>query len=313
MRLVVLGSFIQACCWFVDRLPNPGETFVASSLSIEAGGKGLNVAIGARRLGADVKVLLGIGRDAAGDALLDLLAQENLAADHVWRLAPQSGHGAGLIAADGKNVIAVYPGPNLLVGEAHIARAADAIAAADLVYGQLETSIDAVTAAFRCARRHGIGTVLNASPWQELPQDLLAVTDIVIVNEVEAGGLLALAVPPSASLHECAAFMASKMDALWNRWTGSLLIVTLGEKGCLAFERSGLAHAVPAFGIEAIDSTGAGDAFAAAFCWAYGSREPLETALHLANAAGALMASRAGVLDALPAIEDLRIFIRSLE
>jgi ribokinase len=311
MRLAVLGSFIQACCWFVDRLPNPGETYIASSISAEAGGKGLNVAIGARRLGADVQVLLGIGRDAAGDALLDLLAKENLAADHVWRLAPQSGHGAGLIAADGQNAIAIYPGPNLLVGEGHIAGAADAIAAADLVYGQLETSIAAVTAAFRIARRNGAGTVLNASPWQNLPHDLLDVADTLIVNEVEAAGLLALSAPPAGSLQDCAASIAERMGALWGIWGGSLLIVTLGKKGCAAFERGGSVHLAPAFGIDAIDSTGAGDAFAAAFCLAYGSRDPLETALHLANAAGALTASRAGVLAALPTIEALRGFIRS--
>jgi ribokinase len=311
MRLVVLGSFIQACCWFVDRLPNPGETLVASSLSIEAGGKGLNVAIGARRFGADVNVLLGIGRDAASDALLDLLAKENLAANHVWRLAPQSGHGTGLIAADGQNAIAIYPGPNLLVGEDHIASAAAAIAAADLVYGQLETSIAAVTAAFRFARRNGVGTVLNASPWQDLPQELLDLTEILIVNEVEASGLLKLAAPMAGSLHECAALLRGKMDILWDRWKGSLLIVTLGEKGCLAFERRGLVYFAPAFGIQALDSTGAGDAFASAFCCAYGAREPLETALHYANAAGALMASRIGVLEALPSMEDLQVFIRS--
>ncbi|MGJ0486395.1 MAG: ribokinase [Methylomicrobium sp.] len=313
MRLVVVGSFIQACCWFVDRLPNPGETFTASSLSIEAGGKGLNVAIGARRLGTEVNLLLGIGRDAAGDALLDLLAKENLAADHVWRLAPQSGHGAGLIAADGQNVIAIYPGPNLLVGEEHVASAAAAIASADLVYGQLETSIAAVTAAFRLARRNGSRTVLNASPWQNLPQELLDLTEILIVNEVEASGLLGLAAPPVGSLQDCAALLRGKMDALWGRWKGSLLIVTLGEKGCLAFERSGLVHVVPAFSISAIDSTGAGDAFACAFCWAYGNHEPPEAALQYANAAGAVIASRTGVLDALPVLEDLRAFIRSRE
>ncbi|MDD1612668.1 MAG: PfkB family carbohydrate kinase [Methylococcaceae bacterium] len=310
MRLVVVGSFIQACCWFVDRLPKPGETFAASSLSIEAGGKGLNVAIGARRLGADVDVLLGIGRDAAGDELLALLAKEKLAADHVWRLAPQSGHGAGLIAADGQNTIAIYPGPNLLIGEAHIASADAAIASADLVYGQLEVSITAVTAAFRRARRRGILTVLNASPWQDLPPELLEQTVVLIVNEVEVCGLLSLDVMLNGSLQACAEIIGIETVALWARWTGSLLIVTLGERGCLAFECGGSVHFAPAFSIKAIDSTGAGDAFASAFCCSYGNNEALETALHDANVSGAYVASRAGILDALPTAEQLRAFIR---
>ncbi|MBL1262253.1 PfkB family carbohydrate kinase [Methylomicrobium sp. RS1] len=311
MRLVVLGSFIQACCWYVDRLPKPGETFAASSLSVEAGGKGLNVAIGAKRLGADVDVLLGIGRDAAGEALLSLLAKEKLAAGHVWRLAPQSGYGAGLIAADGQNAIAIYPGPNLLVGEAHIASATAAIASADLAYGQLETSIAAVTAFFRLARRSGVDTVLNASPWQDLPQDLFDLTRILIVNELEAGHLLESAVPLTGSPQDSAVLIADRADTLWKRWSGSLLVVTLGEKGALAFDRNGSVHPAPAFAIKAVDSTGAGDAFASAFCCAYGNRAPLESALQYANAAGAWVASRVGVLEALPTREDLRGFIKS--
>jgi ribokinase len=309
MRLVVLGSFIQACCWFVDRLPKPGETFAASSLSVEAGGKGLNVAIGARRLGAEVDVLLGIGWDAAGEALL---AKENLDAAHVWRLAPQSGHGAGLIAKDGQNVIAIYPGPNLQVGENHIASAAAAIASADLAYGQLETSIAAVAAFFRLARRQGTVTVLNASPWQDLPQELLDLTEILIVNELEAANLLGPAAAPlSGSLLDCAVLMADSVEAMWQRWSGVLLIVTLGGAGALAFERNGSVHPAPAFRVDAVDSTGAGDAFASAFCCAYGNRDPLKSALRYANAAGAWVASRAGVLDALPTREDLGGFIKS--
>ncbi|MGR8951224.1 MAG: ribokinase [Gammaproteobacteria bacterium] len=310
MRLVVLGSFIQACCWTVERLPKPGETFRASALSIEAGGKGLNVAVGARRLGAEVEVLLGIGRDAAGDALLALLDKENLSAAHVWRLAPQSGHGAGLIAADGQNAIAIYPGPNLLIGEEQIERAASAISSANLVYAQLETSIAAVTAAFRRARQSGVRTVLNPSPWQPLPRELLDHTDALIVNEVEACELLALSVPLTGSLSDCAEAIGNGTDSLWRIWTGALLIVTLGERGSLAFERGGAVHFAPAIDIKAVDSTGAGDAFASAFCCALVSHEPLENALRYANVAGAWMTARSGVLDALPTPEQVQEFLR---
>lgn len=73
MKVFVVGSFVQACCWFVDRWPKKGETFFANDLSIEVGGKGLNVAVGTSRMGAEVAILLGVGRDSAGDNVLTIL------------------------------------------------------------------------------------------------------------------------------------------------------------------------------------------------------------------------------------------------
>ena len=300
MRIVVLGSFVQACCWKVERLPKAGETFTASALSIEAGGKGLNVAIGTRRLGANVDVLLGIGQDVAGDGLLRLLENEGLSTRHVWRLAPQSGYGAGLIADDGQNAIAVYPGPNLMLAAEHVQFAEAALCKADLVYGQLETSLSAVASAFRIARLHGVRTVLNPSPWQLLPKSLLNDTDVLIVNEVEAQELLAIAAPLSGSLQDCIELLCPLLDSFWLMWRGSLLVVTLGAIGSLAFERHGLIHQAHAFEIPSVDSIGAGDAFASGLCIELCKRTPLAEALRYANACGAFMASRLGVLDSLP-------------
>lgn len=311
MKIVVLGSFVQACCWKVARLPAAGETFTASALSIEAGGKGLNVAIGARRLGAQVDIILGIGQDDAGDKLLHRLRQEEISADHVWRLAPQSGYGAGLIADDGQNAIAVYPGPNLLLTAAHVAHAESAITRADLVYGQLETSVSAVNAAFDIARRAGVRTVLNPSPWQALPHTLLENTDVLIVNEVEVRELLALARPLSGSLAECAAILQPLLDPFWHQWPGSVLVVTLGSLGSLAFERQCLTHQAPTFPVDAVDSVGAGDAFASGFCVDLCGHRPLDHALRVGNACGALVTSRLGVLDALPHPATVGAFLRS--
>lgn len=309
--MVVLGSFVQACCWKVERLPKAGETFVASALSIEAGGKGLNVAIGTRRLGAQVDVLLGIGADAAGDELLRLLRQEDISVAHVWRLAAQSGYGAGLIAANGQNMIAVYPGPNLLLDAEHVQAAESAIAAANLVYGQLETSVSAVAAAFRCARRAGVRTVLNPSPWQCLPASLLDDTDVLVVNEIEARELLGLVGPLTGSLPDCVALLRAGLDAFWVQWPGLLVVVTLGSLGSVAFERNGVTCQTPAFATDAVDCVGAGDAFASALCIALCQDASLATALRYGNACGALMASRFGVLDALPDRAAVETFLRS--
>ncbi|MCX7068761.1 MAG: ribokinase [Methylococcales bacterium] len=310
MNIIVLGSFIQAHCWMTPHLPKAGESVIASGLTIEAGGKGLNVAIGIQRLGVQVDVLLGIGLDLAGDNLLQLLQKEGLSIEYVWRLAAQSGYGAGLIAADGQNTIAVYPGPNLLLTTEHIQYAESSISTADLVYGQLETSLAAVTSAFRIARLNGVRTVLNPSPWQILPQSLLDDTDVLIVNEVETQELFVLDKPLNGSLQDCIELLRPLLDSFWLKWRASLLVITLGSVGSLAFERNGAIHSAPAYEITAIDSVGAGDAFASGLCVALGKHTPLPDALRYANACGAYTASHFGVLDSLPSHVDLHAFFK---
>jgi ribokinase len=311
MKLLVLGSFVQACCWKVERLPLQGESLTADALSIEAGGKGLNVAIGSRRLApyAQVDVILGVGKDAAADGLLQLLADERVGSQHVYRLSAQSGYGSGHIAADGQNAIAVYPGPNLLLKAEHADLAAPAIEDADLVYGQFETSLAVLTRAFNIAKqvpkdRQPL-TVLNPSPWQPIPAELLDCVDVMVVNEVEATALLKLENPLSGfDLARATRTIEPVLDSFWTYFKGEWLIVTLGDQGSLAWQRNashGSPVSSPAFDIQAVDTVGAGDAFASALCVALARKDtPMALALKEANACGALVAKQLGVLDALP-------------
>jgi ribokinase len=324
MKLLVFGSFVQACCWKVDRLPSPGETLVATALSIEAGGKGLNVAIGSRRLDAQatVDVVLGVGRDTAADDLLKLLAVEGVGTQHIHRLAAQSGYGSGHIAANGENAIAVFPGPNLLLTAYHADLACDAIAAADVVYGQFETSLVVLTRAFSLAKSSKLSnglrkplTVLNPSPWQPIPSELMSCIDVMVVNEVEAAALLQL--PHALSgldLKAAAQVIHSHLDSFWSYFKGKLLVVTLGDQGSLAFSPELEPILAPAFPIQAVDTVGAGDAFASALCVALANREmPMALALQQANACGAMVAKQFGVLDVLPKLDDLKTFLQDLD
>ncbi len=302
-RVFVVGNFVQACCWMVPRLPAPGETLVATGLSIEAGGKGLNVAICLQRLGAQVSTLIGCGSDAAGAQLLELLQREGVATQHVHRLPGASGWGSGWIGADGQNAIAVYPGANLLLTAAHAQLATQAITQAQLVYGQFETSLDAVDATFAIAHAQDVLTVLNPSPWQAPSHTVRSCTHTLIVNETEAQPLLALSTALAGSARDCALTVQTALPELWAGWPAlQRLVVTLGAQGCLAWERAQPAdcwHA-PAHTITAVDTVGAGDAFASAYCAAVLAGHSLADALLWGNAGGAHVASVAGVLDALP-------------
>lgn len=301
-KVFVLGNFVQACCWMVPRLPLPGETLIATGVNIEAGGKGLNVAVCLQRLGLQVDALIGCGADSAASYLLALLEREGISKQHVHAFEGASGWGSGWIAADGQNAIAVFPGANLLLNSEHVAQAQYAISQSQLVYGQFETSLQAVDAAFAIAHKSGVPTVLNPSPWQMPSAAVLSTTHTVIVNETEARQLLALPAPLLGDAEQCAMQVNAALENFWGSWPASQrLIVTLGALGSLGFERSAEKHTYQAAPkIQAIDTVGAGDAFASGYCAAVLAGHDLQTALLWGNACGAHLASIAGVLDALP-------------
>ena len=171
--------------------------------------------------------------------------------------------------------------------------------------------------AFELARRHGVRTVLNPSPWQAIPAPLLAATDVIVANEVEAAHLLGLAHPlVGQSAGQVAEMLAPRVNGFWAALpdalrTPPLLVLTLGAHGCVAFEPDRPAWALSAFDVEALDTLGAGDAFASALCMALCSGVDLGTTLARANAAGAWLASHHGVLDALPTAAQLDSFYAS--
>ena len=313
MHIFVIGSFVQACCWQVKHIPKPGQTLEAHGIHIEPGGKGLNVAICCQRLGLSTTVLLGIGEDSAGDDVLKLLIAEYISSKYAFKLAAQSGYGAGMIAADGQNAIAVYPGPNLLLNATHVQQCEQTITQADVLYGQFEAAYDAIDASFAFAKTvnpHKV-TVLNPSPYQNIGAALFANTDVILVNEIEIFDLLSIArtsinIEQSLSgwqnylcsvLHDALSQLFSKWQAKHNQ--SKLLVVTLGELGCVAIDSNFNVTCASAFKVAVKDTIGCGDAFASGFCVSY-LRNTLENTLRYANGCGAIVASKQGVLTALP-------------
>lgn len=309
----MLGNFVLACCWQVPRLPAPGESVVAQGYSTEVGGKGLNVAVGLKRLGLQVHTLLACGRDDAAQRLRQTLQAEGLPQTHVHAFEAPSGCGSGWIAPDGRNAIAVFEGANALLGLEEVRMASSDLLASDLVYGQFETSMKATEVAFTLAHEAGIATVLNPSPWKPPPTALRQTTRIVLVNEVEASRLLTLTSPlattdgphaPSRARVLCE--LGPALPAFWEAWPAcELLVVTLGPLGVVGLHRQGHRADWPALPIEAVDTVGAGDAFAAGFCHALVCGSPWPDALWQGNVCGGWVSARSGVLSALPRSEDL--------
>ena len=321
MHIFVIGSFVQACCWAVKEIPQPGQTLEAHGIHIEAGGKGLNVAICCQRLGLSTDVLLGIGEDSAGDDLIKLLVETHISPKYAFKLAKQSGYGAGMIAANGQNAIAVYPGPNLLLNAAHIQHCENSIRQADVIYGQFEAAYAAIDASFALAKRinpHKV-TVLNPSPYQTIHAQLFANTDVILVNEIEVFDLLGVVKPSmmlETSLKNWKDELLALVPALFAKWQADmqaqtkLLVVTLGELGCVSIDSNLNTTEASAFKVMVKDTIGCGDAFASGFCVSY-LRNTLENTLRYANACGGIVASKQGVLTALPTHEEVTALLLS--
>ncbi|SKA72607.1 ribokinase [Thiothrix eikelboomii] len=304
MRVVVLGSYVQAHCLAVPALPVKGASIQAPSYWQEHGGKGLNLAVGMHRLGLSVCLLLAVGEDAAGRSVCEFLQTEGISTQHVVRLGAHSGFGIGLISVDEGNLIAVFSGANHLLNTSHLTALTEEIALAQVVCGQFEIQPSVVLAAFQLAKRYRVKTLLNPSPWQKPSAELLELTDILILNEVEARLMFELATPTPLTQQDWCTLNWSAY------WSGELLIITLAERGAILFRQGQAPLYEPAWQILQADPTGAGDAFTAGWVYTLGQQTSDPQALGFANACGALLAQQVGVLAALPSLSSVEAFIR---
>lgn len=286
--VAVVGSANMDLVADCAALPRPGETVLGDSLTTVPGGKGANQAVAAARSGAARVAFLGaVGADGHGRRIRDLLCTDGIDTS-LLREASDAPTGMALITVDAAadNCIVVVPGANATYAAPTAADLA-VLAQASVVLAQLEIPPGAVTAAFAAARTAGALTVLNAAPAATLSPDLLAVTDLLLVNEIEAavvtgreGGAEAL----------CTALLE-----LVPR-----VAMTLGERGVLYAERGGIRHSVPAPKAEAIDTTAAGDTFAGVLAAGLAVGEPVETVLRRACAAASLTVEVLGANSSIP-------------
>ncbi len=264
-RVAVVGSYGVGLTVELDRVPEAGETVVGRSFRIDHGGKGSNQAVGAARLGAEVDFLTAIGDDAFGHAALELWQREQVRAEPVLGDAPTM-TAPIFVEPSGENRIVIVPGALERLSPAHVDAFADRIAAADVCVVQLEIPLETALHALAVARREGVRTILNPAPAPHSP--IAPDVDYLTPNETEA---------PSV------------------REARGTLVLTLGEQGAQLGDRL-----VPAFPASVVDTTGAGDAFTAAF--AVGLAEGLSDleAVRWGCAAGSHMVEHPGVVPGLP-------------
>jgi ribokinase len=292
LRIVVVGGINSDYLTRGPRLPGPGETLEGESFHEGPGGKGANQAVAAARLDVESVFVGRVGSDARGKALIEALRRERVDTTHV-RIDAGAASGAAVIHVDerGEKQIFVAPGANARVGVDDVAAAADAFRGASVVLAQLEIPLDSVIAAARAARDAGARFVLDPAPARPLPDELLAMTEVIRPNAGEARTLTGIEVKDRASARAAA-------DTLIRRGA-RVACVQAGAEGDLLVAGSE-EFFLARLPVRSVDATGAGDAFAAALSVAIAEDWDWGRAGAFANAASALATTRLGAQDGLP-------------
>lgn len=291
-RILVVGSANVDIVVTTRRLPAPGETVTGGTLLVNDGGKGANQAMAACRLGADVRFIGCVGDDTFGTAMRQRLAAQGLGIDGL-SVVPGVATGTGMIMVDaaGRNQIAVASEANMYLTIERVKQRLEDFTWAQMVICQLENPLDTVLWTLQTARQHGVPTILNPAPAQPLPEAIWPLVDYLTPNEVEAAQLTGLTLATAAD----AATLAQGLLARGPR----VVIITLGEQGAYVCTPTARVH-VPAFAVNAVDTTAAGDAFNGALAVALTEGHALAVAVRFANAAAALTCTRPGAQNALP-------------
>lgn len=252
-KLVVLGSINADHILNLDAFPTPGETVTGHHYQVAFGGKGANQAVAAGRSGADIAFIACTGDDDIGERIRRQLASDKIDVAPVRAVAGEAtGVALIFVNAEGENVIGIHAGANAALSVSQVEAEKERIASAQALLMQLESPLESVIAAAKIAHHHHTTVVLNPAPARELPDELLALVDIITPNETEAEKLTGIRVESD----EDAAKAANVLHA---KGIGTVMI-TLGSRG-VWLSAEGESRRILGFRVQAIDTIAAGDTF----------------------------------------------------
>lgn len=299
-NVLVIGSINMDLVIKAEKFPESGETVMGCGFAEIPGGKGANQAIAASMAGAKVCMLGSVGNDRYGEILTKNLKKHGIDCSAVIRKNCNSGI-ASITVADGENRIVINPGANNEITKEDIHRYAYLIEWADMVVFQLEIPQEVILEAMVIAKKKDTRIVLNCAPMQKIDPEILELTDIIIPNEHEASMLI------SSEMSS----MEMQEEAVRNicRKGISQTIITLGSKGCIYNYGSDVKR-YPAYKVNAVDTTAAGDTFIGAFCAKYTGDDSLSDAIQYGTAASAIAVGRFGASVSIPHKNEISEFIK---
>jgi ribokinase len=303
--ITVVGSFVVDLTARTPHMPVPGETVLGRSFKLGPGGKGGNQATAAARAGSEVYFITKLGDDEFGKIAVKSFRDNGINYDYT-PITKDYPTGSALILVDdsGENMIVVNLSACGSITREEVFAAEEAFRKSSVVVIQLETSVEANIAAVELAHKCGVPVIFNPAPYSEnYPAEILPMVTYVTPNETEAGYMAGHEVVDDKSALEAAA----KIKALGVK----IVIITMGRRGCLVYADAKDNYFVPAFTVDAVDTTGAGDAFNGGFAHAIEKGMDLKTAVRFAGAVAALSVTRFGTAPAMPLKAEIEEFLRT--
>ncbi len=306
-KIIVLGSVNTDLVVSSDRLPGAGETIIGGSFYKASGGKGANQAVAAARTsGLPVGFIAAVGNDDFGKGAIRQLRSENISTQHI-RMVDGQATGVALIMVDerGENQISVASGANAALSPEDVDRIADDFfSEASVFVTNLESPIETVVAGLKRARASGLTTILNPAPALEdaCDREVLQLVDVLTPNESEATFLSGW--DEMKDLEDACIWCEQLQQRGSDR-----IIITRGDKGCILKDDSSDVCLTPAFVVNTVDATGAGDCFNGALAAGLAEGKTFLESTRFAMAAAALSVTRRGAIPSLPTRQEVEEFL----
>lgn len=295
-RVIVCGSLNMDVVVQSERRPRPGETVLGAEVAFLPGGKGLNQAIAAARLGVPTSMFGAVGDDAFGERLRGFLADNNVDTLGL-HVVPGQASGLALIqVAEGDNAITVASGANRLFSETMVSAEPHPN---EVWVAQFETPLEATRIIMHKAREAGACTVLNMAPFQPCPAALLESVDVAVLNEIElaqATDMTINAESPVSTIVEACHKLRTK--------GARTVVATLGPRGAIVVTAES-ATTIAGIKAEVVDTTGAGDCFVGTFAARLATGVATVEAAQYANVAAACSVERLGAAPSMPTAKDV--------
>lgn len=300
-KVCILGSINMDIILNVKRMPAIGETIFGEDIKNAGGGKGANQAVASKRSGAEVFMVGKVGKDKNGEELTESLVNDNINVDYIFKdNTVPTGTAVITVSEEGNNSIIVVPGANMTITSEEMDKAKKAIDLCHMVIAQFETPIDITIEVFKYAKESGKITILNPAPAKNIPSELYKYTDVIIPNETEISELTGIKVE---NLEE-AKLGADKFLEEGVKY----VIVTLGEKGAALITKD-KAEIIPAYKVNAVDTTAAGDSFIGGLSSkldvANFNYNSLKEAIIFGNKVSSIVVQKEGAQPSIPYLKDV--------
>lgn len=298
-RVAVIGSLNMDVVIQAVRPPQRGETVMGEAVHFIPGGKGANQGVAAARLGAETVMIGSVGNDPFGETLLESLNKSGVETGAVKTVSDAPTGVASILLSGGDNSIIVVPGANSRCLPDQVEAQRERIAGVDVVLLQLEIPLETVLAAARGAKELGKRVVLNPAPARELPEELYRMTDVITPNRSELEFLSGRRVAETG--------LEGAMGVLMKK--GARCVVsTLGDQGAAILSREEGFRRMKGYSVQAVDTTGAGDAFNAGLACGLSEGMKLTAAVDFAGRVGALSVTRLGAQEGMPTRREVEAF-----